>query len=70
MRALWQGRIFPSGTVFRMTLFGRKPGEGMYTAVHPLVMMKRMWLLLLIARRSPKRVPRKGKSRRVKARRT
>jgi hypothetical protein len=45
-RALLLGRIFLVGNIFRTTLFKRRPGEVMYMAVHPLVMRRRMWLLL------------------------
>jgi hypothetical protein len=69
-RALLLGRSFPVGNVFGMTLFRRRPGEVMYMAVHPLVMRRRMWLLLPLARRSSERVQREDRSPRVKGRKT
>jgi hypothetical protein len=47
-------------------LFRRRPREVMYMAVHPLVMRRRMWLLLPLARRSSRRVQREDGSPRVK----
>jgi hypothetical protein len=60
----------PVGNVFGMTLFRRRPGEVMYMAVHLQVMRRRMWLLLLLARRSSKGVKREDRSPRVKGRKT
>jgi hypothetical protein len=67
-RELLLGRSFPVGNVFGMTLFRRRPGEVMYMEVHLLVMRRRMWLLLPLARRSSERVQREDKSPRVKGR--
>jgi hypothetical protein len=53
-----------------MTLFRRRPGEVMYMAVHLQVMMRRMWLLLPIARKNSERVLREETNPRVKGRKT
>jgi hypothetical protein len=60
----------PKWDVFGMTSYRRKLKEDMCRGVHPMVMMRRMWLLLPRERRSPRRVPRVGTSQRVKGRRT
>jgi hypothetical protein len=67
-RALLLGRSFPVGNIFGMTLFRRRPGEVMCMAVHLLVMRRRMWLLLPLARRNSERVQREDRSPRVKGR--
>jgi hypothetical protein len=53
-----------------MTLFRRRPEEVMYLAVHPPVMMRRMWLLLPTTTRSLERVLRMVTNPRVKGRKT
>jgi hypothetical protein len=60
----------PVGNVFGMNLFRRRPGEVMYMVVYLLVMRRRMWLLLPLARRSSERVQREDRSPRVKGRKT
>jgi hypothetical protein len=69
-RAFLLERSFPVGNVFGMTLYRRRPGEVMYMGVHLLVMRRRMWLLLPLARKSSRRVEREDRSPRVKGRKT
>jgi hypothetical protein len=69
-RALLLGRSFPVGNVFGMTLFRRRPEEVMYMAVHLLVIRRRIWLFLPLARRSSRRVQREDISPKVKGRKT
>jgi hypothetical protein len=53
-----------------MISYRRKLKEDMCKRVHPMVMMRRMWLFIQRERRSPRRVPRVGPIQRVKGKMT